>query len=122
MRRIHRATLFVFLREQRHQLFTPDFQDELARALYAAMTPRTLEVAQASGLFSPTALRVTLDSSPLWGAGRVDDTYNLLLGQWQERRAPYCGQRKNLFDRRRCAVVDTLHVVSRLQAQAQQAT
>ena len=35
MRRIHRATLFVFLREQRHQLFTSDLQDELARALYA---------------------------------------------------------------------------------------
>ena len=86
------------------------------------LVERTLEVAQASGLFSPTALRVALDSSPLWGAGQVEDTYNLLLGQWQKRRARYCGQRKNLFDRRRCAVVDTLHVVSRLQAQAQQAT
>ncbi len=152
MRRIHRAKLFVFLREQRHQLFTPDFQDELARELYAdkpkghppippaqlalatvlqaytgvsddevieattmdrrwqlvldcldcvqppfskatlvafrqrliahdmdrRLVERTLEVAQASGLFSPKALRVALDSSPLWGAGKVEDTYNLL--------------------------------------------
>ena len=28
--------------------------------------------------FSPRALRAALDSSPLWGAGRVEDTYNLL--------------------------------------------
>ena len=35
VRRIQRAKLFVFLREQRHVLFSPDFQEELARALYA---------------------------------------------------------------------------------------
>ena len=39
---------------------------------------RTLEVAQDSEAFSPKALRVALDSSPLWGAGKVEDTYNLL--------------------------------------------
>jgi transposase len=39
---------------------------------------RTLEVAQDSGAFSPKALRVALDSNPLWGAGRVEDTYNLV--------------------------------------------
>src|SRR5262249_14337339 len=39
---------------------------------------RTLDVAQASGAFSPQALRVALDSSPLWGAGKVEDTYSLL--------------------------------------------
>ncbi len=39
---------------------------------------RTIEVAKASGAFSPKALRVALDSSPLWGAGKVEDTYNLL--------------------------------------------
>lgn len=152
MRRIHRAKLFVFLREQRHALFSPDFQDELAHNLYddkpkghppippaqlalatilqayrgvsddevieattmdrrwqlvldcldCAQPPfskatlvafrqrliahngdrrlveRTLEIARASGLFSPKALRVALDSSPLWGAGKVEDTYNLL--------------------------------------------
>ncbi len=39
---------------------------------------RTIEMAKASGAFSPKALRVALDSSPLWGAGKVEDTYNLL--------------------------------------------
>ena len=151
-RRIQRAKLFIFLREQRHVLFTDAFQEELATTLYAAKpkghppTPpaqlalatilqaytgvsddevieattmdrrwqlvldcldgveppfskatlvafrqrliahdadrrlieRTLEVAQDSGAFSPKALRVALDSSPLWGAGRVEDTYNLV--------------------------------------------
>ena len=35
VRRIHRAKLFVFLREQRHQLFSEAFQEELATTLYA---------------------------------------------------------------------------------------
>ncbi len=152
VRRIHRAKLFIFLREQRHVVFTADFQEELATTLYAARpkghppTPpaqlalatilqaytgvsddevieattmdrrwqlvldcldcteppfskatlsafrqrliahdadrrlieRTLEVARASGAFSPKALRVALDSSPLWGASKVEDTSNLL--------------------------------------------
>jgi hypothetical protein len=152
VRRIHRAKLFIFLREQRQVLFSPDFQEELASTLYEdkpkghppippaqlalatilqaytgvsddevieattmdrrwqlvldcldctqapfskatlvafrqrliahegdrRLVERTLEVAQASGGFSPKALRVALDSSPLWGAGKVEDTYNLL--------------------------------------------
>jgi Transposase DDE domain/Transposase domain (DUF772) len=39
---------------------------------------RTVEVAEQTGGFGPRALRAALDSSPLWGAGRVEDTYNLL--------------------------------------------
>src|SRR5262245_24716337 len=152
VRRIQRAKLLVFLRQQRHVLFTPAFQDELATLLYAdrpkgqpALPPaqlalatllqaytgvsddevleattmdrrwqlvldclegteppfskatlsalrqrliahegdrrpiqRRLEVAQAPGGFSPRALRAALDSSPLWGAGRVADTVNVL--------------------------------------------
>jgi hypothetical protein len=39
---------------------------------------RTIEVAQQAGGFGARALRAALDSSPLWGAGRVEDTYNLL--------------------------------------------
>jgi transposase len=35
---------------------------------------RTIEVAEASGAFSPKALRVALESSPRWGAGKVEDT------------------------------------------------
>lgn len=152
VQRIHRAKLFVFLRTQRHVLFSPAFQAELAATLYAnkpkghppippaqlalatilqaytgasddevieattmdrrwqlvldcldaeeppfskatlsafrqrllagdgdrRLIERTLEVAQAQGGFSPRALRAALDSSPLWGAGRVEDTVNLL--------------------------------------------
>lgn len=35
------------------------------------------------------------------------------IGHWQGRRARYIGQRKNLFDLRRCAVVHNLHVIAR---------
>jgi hypothetical protein len=36
------------------------------------------------------------------------------IGHWQGRRARYRGARKNLFDLRRCAVVQNLHVIARL--------
>jgi hypothetical protein len=39
---------------------------------------RTIEVAKATGAFGVGPLRAALDSSPLWGASRVEDTYNLL--------------------------------------------
>jgi Transposase DDE domain/Transposase domain (DUF772) len=39
---------------------------------------RTVEVAARRRTFGHKALRAALDSSPLWGAGRVEDTYNLL--------------------------------------------
>jgi len=39
---------------------------------------RTIEIAEQSEAFGSRALRAALDSSPLWGAGRVEDTYNLL--------------------------------------------
>jgi Transposase DDE domain len=39
---------------------------------------RTIEIASQSQAFGPRGLRAALDSSPLWGAGRVEDTYNLL--------------------------------------------
>jgi hypothetical protein len=35
------------------------------------------------------------------------------VGRWQGRRARYLGQRKNLFDPRRVAVVHNLHVIAR---------
>jgi transposase len=43
------------------------------------------------------------------------------VGHWQGRRARYLGQRKNLFDLRRCAVVHNLHVIARQPWVAQQA-
>jgi hypothetical protein len=39
---------------------------------------RTVELAAATGEFGARALRAALDSSPLWGAGRVEDTFNLV--------------------------------------------
>ena len=39
---------------------------------------RTIELASQSQTFGPRPLRAALDSSPLWGAGRVEDTYNLV--------------------------------------------
>lgn len=42
------------------------------------LVERTVELAAKRGGFGSRQLRVALDSSPLWGAGRVEDTYNLL--------------------------------------------
>ena len=42
------------------------------------LVDRTVELAAASGGFGARALRAALDSSPLWGAGRVEDTLNLM--------------------------------------------
>ena len=39
---------------------------------------RTVELARRTKGFGDKALRVALDSAPLWGAGRVEDTFNLL--------------------------------------------
>jgi len=39
---------------------------------------RTIEVAATTGAFGSRPLRAALDSSPLWGASRVEDAYNLL--------------------------------------------
>ncbi|MGH3089306.1 MAG: IS1182 family transposase [Rubrobacteraceae bacterium] len=49
-------------------------EDDLDRRLIE----RTVEVAEERGGFSSRRLRGALDSCPLWGAGRVEDTYNLL--------------------------------------------
>src|SRR3712207_7167135 len=42
--------------------------------LFRSLVERTVEVAAQQGGFSPRQLRAALDSSPLWGAGRVEDT------------------------------------------------
>jgi hypothetical protein len=39
---------------------------------------RTVDLAAATKRFGARALRAALDSSPLWGAGRVEDTFNLM--------------------------------------------
>jgi transposase len=151
MRLIKRAKLFVFLRQQRHEIFDEEFQEELGaiyrdgvlgrpaipparlalatvlqaytgvsddevveatvmdrrwqlvldcmdaekppfskgtlvgfrkalieRDLDRRLVERTVAVARKRGGFGERRLRAALDSSPLWGAGRVEDTYNLL--------------------------------------------
>ena len=50
----------------------------IAHDLDRRLIERTVELAQQRGGFGPRQLRAALDSSPLWGAGRVEDTYNLL--------------------------------------------
>ena len=42
------------------------------------LVERTVELAARTGEFGARALRAALDSSPLWGAGRVEDTFNLM--------------------------------------------
>src|SRR5579862_2497710 len=50
----------------------------LAKGLDRRLIERTVEVATADDRreVGPRQLRAALDSSPLWGAGRVEDTYN----------------------------------------------
>ena len=40
---------------------------------------RTVEIAKQKGGFNSGKLRAALDSSPLWGAAKVEDSYNLRL-------------------------------------------
>jgi hypothetical protein len=55
------------------------FRDALiAHELDRRLIERTVAVAEQSGDFGSRRLRAALDSSPLWGAGRVEDTYNLI--------------------------------------------
>src|SRR5262245_34283088 len=50
----------------------------IAQQLDRRLLARTVELAAATKAFGSRNLRAALDSSPLWGAGRVEDTYNLL--------------------------------------------
>jgi transposase len=61
-----KATLVTF----RRKLIAADLDRRLVE--------RTVELAAGTKGFGARALRAALDSSPLWGAGRVEDTYNLM--------------------------------------------
>lgn len=50
----------------------------IAHDLDKKLVDRTIELAKRSGKFGWKKLRVALDSSPLEGAGRVEDTWNLI--------------------------------------------
>jgi hypothetical protein len=55
------------------------FRKRLVEAnLDRRLVERTVELAARTGGFGARALRAALDSSPLWGAGRVEDTFNLM--------------------------------------------
>lgn len=58
------------LAEFRFRLISHDMDRELIR--------RTVELAKDTGGFGFKKLRVALDSAPIWGAGRVEDTFNLI--------------------------------------------
>ena len=55
---------------------------------------RTVEMAQVRQGFSARALRAALDSSPLWGAARVEDTYNLLGHALRKALAVIAGEQQ----------------------------
>ena len=48
------------------------------KGLDQRLVERTVKIAKKRGGFSSGRLRAALDSSPLWGAAKVEDTYNLL--------------------------------------------
>jgi transposase len=50
----------------------------IAHDLDRRLVERTVELAARTRGFGARALRAALDSSPLWGAGRVEDTLNLM--------------------------------------------
>lgn len=50
----------------------------IANDLDKKLVDRTIEIAKDRGSFGAARLRVALDSSPLHGAGRVEDTWNLI--------------------------------------------
>jgi Transposase DDE domain/Transposase domain (DUF772) len=50
----------------------------IAHDLDRRLIERTVELAATTKAVGSRQLRAALDSSPLWGAGRVEDTYNLL--------------------------------------------
>jgi hypothetical protein len=46
--------------------------------MHFRLVDRSVALAQKTGGFGYKQLRVALDSAPLWGAGRVEDTFNLI--------------------------------------------
>jgi hypothetical protein len=50
----------------------------IKKELDQRLIDRTVEIAKQKGGFGSSQLKAALDSLPLWGAGKVEDTYNLL--------------------------------------------
>jgi len=50
----------------------------IKKELDQGLIDRTVKTAKQKGGFGSSQLKAALDSSPLWGSGKVEDTYNLL--------------------------------------------
>lgn len=50
----------------------------IAHDLDKKLFERTIALAKETGAFSATTLRAAIDSSPIYGSGRVEDTFNLI--------------------------------------------
>lgn len=50
----------------------------ISQGLDRRLVERTIELSHRLCGVNPRSLRAALDSSPIWGAGKVEDTYNLL--------------------------------------------
>ena len=50
----------------------------IEHGLHHRLVEKSVELAKQTGGFGYKNLRVALDSAPLWGAGRVEDTFNLI--------------------------------------------
>jgi len=53
-------------------------QRMIEHGLDKVLFEKTIQLARQTGGFSATHLRAAFDASPLWGAGRVEDTFNLI--------------------------------------------
>jgi hypothetical protein len=53
-------------------------QRVIEHGLDIVLFERTVQLARETGGFSATHLRAAFDASPFWGAGRVEDTFNLI--------------------------------------------
>lgn len=50
----------------------------ISKSFDRRLIEKTIEMAKIRGGYNSRSLKIALDSSPLWGAARVEDTYNLL--------------------------------------------
>ena len=50
----------------------------ISKSFDRRLIEKTIEMAKIRGGYNSYSLKIALDSSPLWGAARVEDTYNLL--------------------------------------------
>lgn len=72
----------------------PNFRNRLqTHGLDAKLLERTVELARETGLFGWQKLKATLDASPLIGAGRVEDEFNLIARAMEKLARPIADYR-----------------------------